>query len=116
MNWTAKTSFRTKNVNIAGIGNRTTLSLRPERVIIEPAPGSMPNIFNARVEELIYLGDHIRTRLKVCGHDDFVVKVANSSARAALNKGERLKSVGILRTAEPWTHPDNIFDVESAFV
>ncbi len=87
----SKDIIQAKNVNIAEIGNRTTLSLRPERVIIEPAPGSMPNIFNARVEELIYLGDHIRTRLKVCGHDDFVVKVANSSARAALNKGETVK-------------------------
>jgi putative spermidine/putrescine transport system ATP-binding protein len=76
-----------KRVNIAGVGKRATLSLRPERVMIEPPEGSLPNIFEAQVQELIYLGDHIRTRVTVCGHDDFVVKIPNSAARAFLKKG-----------------------------
>ncbi len=66
-------------VNIAGVGSRTTLSLRPERVTLEPEPGSCPNIFSAQVRELIYLGDHIRTRVALCGHDDFIIKVPNSA-------------------------------------
>ena len=65
-------------VNIGGPGSATTLSLRPERVRISPPPGECPNLFAARVEELIYLGDHIRTRVSVCGHDDFIVKVPNA--------------------------------------
>ena len=48
-------------IAVEGEGSRTTLSLRPERVSVNPEPGSLPNIFGARVEELIYLGDHIRT-------------------------------------------------------
>ncbi|MEN8190302.1 MAG: ABC transporter ATP-binding protein [Thermodesulfobacteriota bacterium] len=74
-------------VNIDGVGKPTTLSLRPERVFVEPEPGSLPNIFNAKVVELIYLGDHIRTRMQVAGHDEFIVKFANSAEHAHLKKG-----------------------------
>ena len=42
----------------------------------------------ARVVELIYLGDHIRCRMEVAGNDSFIVKVPNSHAHAALNVGE----------------------------
>jgi len=40
------------------------------------------------VLELIYLGDHIRCRMAVAGHDEFIVKVPNSSDHAALTVGE----------------------------
>ncbi len=76
-------------VNVgAGDGAPTTLSLRPERVEVNPPEGKFPNVFEAQVEELIYLGDHIRTRASVCGQDDFIVKIANSSAHASLTKGQ----------------------------
>ena len=78
-------------VNIAGKGERTTLSLRPERVTINPAEGSVPNVFEGTVEELIYLGDHIRARVNVCGHDDFIVKVPNASGHAALAEKTKVK-------------------------
>ncbi|WP_375592689.1 ABC transporter ATP-binding protein [Algihabitans albus] len=70
-----------------GQGAKTTLSLRPERVTIDPPPGSLPNIFSGRVEELIYLGDHIRTRVNVCGSDEFIVKVPNAQGHAHLREG-----------------------------
>ena len=78
-------------INVDGVGTRTTLSLRPERVTINPAEGSCPNVFDAKVEELIYLGDHMRTRVSVCGHDDFIVKVPNSSGNVNLTPGEMVK-------------------------
>ena len=77
-------------INIAGVGQRSTLSLRPERVAINPEPGSFPNIVDATVEELIYLGDHIRTRVTVCGHDDFIIKVPNSASHAKLTPGAKI--------------------------
>ena len=49
------------------------------------------NVFDAKVEELIYLGDHIRTRASVCGHDDFIVKIPNASHHAMLNEGDTVK-------------------------
>jgi putative spermidine/putrescine transport system ATP-binding protein len=78
-------------VNIDGVGSPTTLSLRPERVQIDPPNGAVPNVFDAQVQELIYLGDHMRTRVSVCGHDDFVVKVPNSSGHVHLKPGETVK-------------------------
>ena len=78
-------------VNVQSVGERTTLSLRPERVAIAPANSDHPNIFEARVEELIYLGDHIRTRVRVCGTDDFIVKIPNSHAQASIAKGETVR-------------------------
>ena len=74
-------------INIGGVGDRTTLSLRPERVWLDP-DNSFPNIFDAKVEELIYLGDHIRTRMTVCGHDEFIVKIPNSTDHKELQVGD----------------------------
>jgi putative spermidine/putrescine transport system ATP-binding protein len=78
-------------VNVDGAGAPTSLSLRPERVTVNPEPGSVPNIFDATVEELIYLGDHMRTRVNVCGHDDFIVKVPNSAGHVHLKPGATVK-------------------------
>ncbi|MCG8690493.1 MAG: ABC transporter ATP-binding protein [Minwuiales bacterium] len=62
-------------VNVGGVGSRTTLSIRPECVTVNPADGTCQDRFEARVEERIYLGDHIRVRVSVCGTDGFVIKV-----------------------------------------
>ncbi len=78
-------------VNSGGAGTKTTLSLRPERVVVRPEPGRCPNIFEATVIELIYLGDHMRTRVNLLGHDDFVIKVPNSSGHQHLKEGEKVK-------------------------
>ena len=75
-------------VNIDGVGSKTTLSLRPERVSIAPEEGSCPNKVQAEVKELIYLGDHIRARLALCGQDEFIVKVPNSATHSHLTEGE----------------------------
>jgi len=75
-------------VNIDGVGSKTTLSLRPERVTISPEEGSCRNNVQAEVRELIYLGDHIRARLALCGQEEFIVKVPNSATHSHLVEGE----------------------------
>ncbi len=77
-------------INVANIGDRTTLSLRPERIIINPQEGSVPNMRVAKVNELIYLGDHIRTRVSLAGNDDFIVKLPNAHGHAILREGEEV--------------------------
>jgi len=74
-------------VNVKAAGDRCTLSLRPERVVANPASGDVQNQFKARVEELIYLGDHIRARMLVCGNSEFIVKVPNSADKSVLREG-----------------------------
>ena len=78
-------------VNVGDVGQKTTLSLRPERVAINPPEGEFPNIFEAKVEELIYLGDHIRTRVSVCNADEFIIKVPNAAGHAVLEEGRTTK-------------------------
>jgi putative spermidine/putrescine transport system ATP-binding protein len=74
-------------VNVKGKGDRTLLSIRPERVVINPSKRNGAMILDGRIEELIYLGDHIRTRLSVAGHKDFIVKVPNNAAHHHLERG-----------------------------
>ena len=78
-------------VKIDGAGSDTMISLRPERVVVNPESDKYPNRLSAKVEELIYLGDHIRSRMNVCGHDDFIVKIPNSAQHAQLNPGETVE-------------------------
>ena len=44
---------RALSVNIYAVGSRSTLSLRPERVAVNPKAGSFPNLFDAEIRELI---------------------------------------------------------------
>ena len=78
-------------VNINNVGDRTSLSLRPERVIVNPPKERVENVFKGVVQELIYLGDHIRTRVSVCGNDDFIVKVPNSKGHLIIDKGHQIQ-------------------------
>lgn len=61
-------------INAKEKGSRTLLSIRPERVEINPTAQTADVILSGRIAELIYLGDHIRARLEVAGHDDFIVE------------------------------------------
>ena len=83
--------LRTLAINVAGVGQKSTVSLRPERVSVNPEPGALPNNVEGKVEELIYLGDHIRARLSLCGQDEFIVKVPNSATHSQLSEGEAVK-------------------------
>ena len=78
-------------VNIDGVGGKTLMSLRPESVRVDPEPGSCEDIFEAKVEELIYLGDHMRVRVNVCNHDDFIIKVPRSGDAPKLGVGQTWK-------------------------
>jgi putative spermidine/putrescine transport system ATP-binding protein len=79
------------SANIAGIGRDTTLSLRPERVMLGAAPDQCLNRFDAEVIELIYFGDHTRARVSVCGNDNFIVKIVNRDGQAMLRPGETVQ-------------------------
>ena len=78
-------------VNVDSVGAETSISLRPERVFINPKKNSCKNLVEAQVLELIYLGDHIRSRVNVCGHDDFIIKVPNSADHTQLKPGDSVQ-------------------------
>lgn len=78
-------------VKVSKKGDRTLLSLRPERVTIDPTKNGAGNLIDGRIEELIYLGDHVRTRLTVAGQSDFIVKIPNTTERPTLAEGTTVK-------------------------
>ncbi|SOC04783.1 ABC transporter ATP-binding protein [Rhodobacter maris] len=79
-------------VNIRHKGQQTLVSIRPERVEFKPEmmpPGA--HMIEAEVLEVIYMGDIFRTRMRVAGTTDFVMKSRNTIGQTKLKPGERLK-------------------------
>ncbi len=77
-------------INVNSSGDGSLVSLRPERVAINSSE-NFENNFEGKVKELIYLGDHIRSRVEVCGNDQFIVKIPNSYKGANLKEGATVK-------------------------
>ena len=75
-------------VNVGRTGDPVTLSIRPERVSLNGHSEACVNRFSGRVEEFIYLGDHVRLRLEVCGKNDFFVKQPIAELDPALAVGD----------------------------
>jgi putative spermidine/putrescine transport system ATP-binding protein len=79
-------------VNVTAVGARTQVSIRPERVEYKAdrIQAGWPTI-EAEVLEFIYMGDMFRTRLRVAGSDDFVIKSRNTQGQQMLRPGEKIK-------------------------
>jgi putative spermidine/putrescine transport system ATP-binding protein len=79
-------------VNVREVGQKTLVSIRPERV--EFKPDSMPpgaHMIGAEVLEVIYMGDILRAVLRVAGSDDFVMKMRNTLGQTKLAPGQKIK-------------------------
>ena len=75
-------------VNVSQKGERTKVSIRPERVEVDTAKlGPNAHTLKAEVKEFIYMGDIFRTRLSVAGNDDFIIKTRNSPDQTRLTPG-----------------------------
>jgi putative spermidine/putrescine transport system ATP-binding protein len=69
-------------------GSRVVLSVRPERISVNPTPHEdNPNRFPALVEEVIYYGDHARARLRLAGVSSVIVKVSTAGGPRPLAPG-----------------------------
>ncbi|MBN9251731.1 MAG: ABC transporter ATP-binding protein [Mesorhizobium sp.] len=72
-------------------GQAVQLSLRPERVLLNPNRSDTSlSIVEASVDDLIYLGDHIRIRLLVDGQEPFVIKALNDDNGMSARKGDKV--------------------------
>ncbi|SIS85328.1 ABC transporter ATP-binding protein [Phaeovulum vinaykumarii] len=79
-------------VNIRRRGQQTLVSIRPERV--EFKPEMMPegaHTISAEVLEVIYMGDILRTRMRVAGTEDFVMKSRNTLDQTRLQPGQTVQ-------------------------
>ena len=78
-----------KPVNVSAKGDRTRVSIRPERVEFrKDRLKEGAHLLNAEVLEVIYMGDILRTRLNVAGNTEFIVKTRNAPDQTRLNVGE----------------------------
>ncbi|MCE2389924.1 MAG: ABC transporter ATP-binding protein [Proteobacteria bacterium] len=72
-------------------GSETTLVIRPERVNLAPRPGLFANEYEAQIEDIAFLGDHLRIRARLCGRSDFIIKIPNIVGHGAVLEGDRVR-------------------------
>ncbi len=79
-------------VNVTTKGQKTLVSIRPERV--EFKPEMMPegaHMIDAEVQEVIYMGDILRVVMRVAGADGFVMKMRNTLGQTKLVPTQKIK-------------------------
>ena len=86
-------------ISVKSKGEKTKVSLRPERAIIDPEE-KMDNKHKGKIEEIIYHGDHARVRLNLLGNKEFILKVPNSSARMDIKPGNEINVAGTVMMLE----------------
>ncbi|WP_136636250.1 ABC transporter ATP-binding protein [Pseudooceanicola onchidii] len=81
-----------KPVNVSQPGEKTLVSIRPERVEMNrDRLNPDAHTLKAEVLEFIYMGDIFRTRLRVAGREDFVIKTRNAPDQRRLKPGEQIE-------------------------
>ena len=86
------TEIMANPIRVKSKGEKTIVSLRPERAVINPE-NNMDNKHKGKIEEVIYHGDHTRVRLNLLGNNEFILKVPNSSERMDIKLGNEI-SIG----------------------
>ncbi len=81
-----------KPINVSKVGERTQVSIRPERVeFSKERMQEGAHTLKAEVLEFIYMGDIFRTRLRVAGTDEFFVKTRNAPDQERLKPGQQIE-------------------------
>ena len=75
-------------VAIDGNDARTCLTIRPERVALNPPEDLYPNCFEAEVEDIIFMGDHLRIHAALLGRSQFIVKIPNVIGHGGILPGD----------------------------
>ena len=72
-------------------GAETLVAIRPERVRITRAAGQLANEHEGKVEDISFLGDHLRVRLSVCGTSSFIAKIPNIIGHGGILPGDSVQ-------------------------
>ena len=76
-------------ISVKSKGEKTIISLRPERALINPS-SKMENNHKGKIEEVIYHGDHTRIRIDLLGNNQFILKIPNSSSNMDIKLGNTI--------------------------
>ncbi len=79
---------RAMSLGLCPPGARATVVIRPERVAVAPPPGRYRNEFETTIDDMIFLGDHLRVRMAVGGCSDFIAKIPNVVGHGAVLPGD----------------------------
>ncbi len=73
------------------VGEPTTMAIRPERVGVGGPPDRFANEFEATVDDITFLGDHLRVSLSIGEIKDFVAKIPNVTGQGGVLEGDRVR-------------------------
>jgi putative spermidine/putrescine transport system ATP-binding protein len=74
-------------VAVQQVGQSTRLSIRPERIHLNPPSGAVQTTVTGTVIDVTYLGRYARLRLNACGLEDFIVTLPNDGRDLSLQSG-----------------------------
>ncbi|MCY3809256.1 MAG: ABC transporter ATP-binding protein [Gemmatimonadetes bacterium] len=72
-------------------GDRVTLSIRPERVAVNPDPGLYQNQVGGTIRDVAFVGDHLRVRMAACGVSNLVAKIPNVAGHGGVLVGDTVR-------------------------
>ncbi len=82
---------RAFDVKGCAVGDAVTLAIRPERVGVAPEAGRYANELVAEALDVVFIGDHLRVRLRLGDHEDFIAKVPNIVGHGIVLPDDRIR-------------------------
>ena len=72
------------------VGDPVTVAIRPERVAVATGPREYSNQFEAEVETITFLGDHLIVHVRAGGRTHFALKIPNVVGHGAMLEGDTI--------------------------
>ena len=88
---TGRERIRALRITECEPGDRVTLSIRPERIAVNPEPGIYGNQVGGTIKDMAFLGDHLRIRMDACGRHDFIAKIPNIVGHGGILVGDTVR-------------------------
>ena len=78
-------------ISVSGAGSRTRLSVRPERLIIDPDETQVPNRYKARVVGMDFRGDHTLLHLRLASGTHLEAKIPNGRVEDGFGSDDEIE-------------------------
>lgn len=72
-------------------GDEVWITVRPERIQLYPKKELYTNEFDAVVDDIVFMGDHLRLSVTTCGIKNFVVKIQNIVGHGGVLPGDTVR-------------------------
>ena len=72
-------------------GDEVWLAIRPERISLRPKTDFFVNDFSAKINDVVFMGDHLKLNVTTCGIRNFIIKIKNVAGHGAVLPGDELR-------------------------